>query len=525
MKALNFVIGMIVGMVLLVVAVVGAIFAAGTLVSVGQLESTLGTDIFDDESSVNEMTILDLVQKIIDDAQNPDTLTINKLITDYGIRIPGEVSGIDISVLFDYPVTEVPDHLGDVVNNMTLRDVGEFLDMDFESDYPELAILQDNLDNNVNVALDNILSSIDDETMTIYSIERSFGLSLGSNNLIDTLHHTPLSSFAAVMDNLPVGIVADADSDLFVPDGETELFVLTDVYEEVPADELLSSEAAAGAETYIAGADDNGLIYRELRFVLDDDGSYIPDNSCYASSFDAEANDKTFYRHIIYSPFDPAADYDETAVLAVPTLLNNFVSDGNGGFALADGGMTELTTVFVSAGMGVSLSEAILSGAVPADSGTFDFSSMDVYVPSADGGAELAAEFGLADGVTPDGNTRLDDNYTGWLRIHTGTADPAMQISRRNAQDRFRRDGQDHFPQTRRSDRHHGRQREDTADACGHAHQQDERRARHSYPLGRNGHRDERIHSLGGRRVRTDGGRLLHSVQSLRRVPCGIAEI
>ena len=428
MKALNFVIGMIVGMVLLVVAVVGAIFAAGTLVSVGQLESTLGTDIFDDESSVNEMTILDLVQKIIDDAQNPDTLTINKLITDYGIRIPGEVSGIDISVLFDYPVTEVPDHLGDVVNSMTLRDVGEFLDMDFESEYPELAILQDNLDNNVNVALDNILSSIDDETMTIYSIERSFGLSLGSNNLIETLYHTPLSSFAAVMDNLPVGIVADADSDLFVPDGETELFVLTDVYEEVPADELLSSEAAAGAETYIAGADDNGLIYRELRFVLDDDGSYIPDNSCYASSFDAEANDKTFYRHIIYSPFDPAADYDETAVLAVPTRLNNFVSDGEGGFALADGGMTELTTVFVSADMSVSLSEAILSGAVPADSGTFDFSSMAVYVPSADGGAELAAEFGLADGVTPDGNTRLDDNYTGWLRIHTGTADPAMQI-------------------------------------------------------------------------------------------------
>ena len=97
--------------------------------------------------------------------------------------------------------------------------------------------------------------------------------------------------------------------------------------------------------------------------------------------------------------------------------------------------------------------------------------------------------------------------------------------SRRNAQDRFRRDGQDHLPQTRRSDRHHGRQREDTADACGHAHQQDERRARHSYPLGRNGHRDERVHSLRGRRVCADGGRLLHSVQSLRRVPCGTAKI
>ena len=194
MKALNFVIGMIVGMVLLVVAVVGAVFAAGSLVSVGQIENTLGTDIFDDESDVNNKTILELVQSLIGDLQNMDELTIEKLRTDYGL-------------------------IGDVVNNMTLRDVGEFLDMDFETEYPDLRVLQDNLDEKVNVALDNVLSSIDDEKMTVYTIERDFGLSLGENNLITTLRHTPLSSFAEVMDNLPVGVVIDADSDLFVEKG------------------------------------------------------------------------------------------------------------------------------------------------------------------------------------------------------------------------------------------------------------------------------------------------------------------
>ena len=238
---------MIVGMVLLVVAVVGVIFAAGSLVSVGQLENTLGTDIFDDENDVNEMTVLELVQALVGDLQNLNGLTINKLRQDYGLKIPEEISGIDISVLFDYPVKEVPDHLGDVVNNMTLRDVGEFLEMDFGS--YELPIIDENLDNNVNVALDNILSSIDDENMTIYSIGQDFGLSLGENNLITTLRHTPLNAFADVMDNLPVGVVTDADSDLFLTQGENALYVGADRYEEVSADELSSSAVTDGAET------------------------------------------------------------------------------------------------------------------------------------------------------------------------------------------------------------------------------------------------------------------------------------
>lgn len=110
MKALNFVIGMIVGMILIVVAVLGAIFAAASLVSIGQIENTLGTDIFDDESSVNDKSVLEFVQALVGDLQKLDGLTINRLKTDYGLKIPSELSGIDISVLFDYPLTQVGDH-------------------------------------------------------------------------------------------------------------------------------------------------------------------------------------------------------------------------------------------------------------------------------------------------------------------------------------------------------------------------------------------------------------------------------
>ena len=433
MKALNFVIGMIVGMVLLVVAVAGAVLAAGTLVSVGQIESTLGTDIFDDESSVNDLTVLELVQNLVKDLQNLDGFTIEKLKTDYGVKIPDEISGIDITPVFGYPITEVPNHLGDIVNNMTLRDVGEFLDMDFETEYPDLRVLQDNLDEKVNVALDNVLSSIDDEKMTVYTIERDFGLSLGENNLITTLKHTPLSSFAAVMDHLPVGTVVDADSDLFVAEGAVALFIVADEFVEVPAGELTSSLADEDsvAETYIAGADENGIIYREMRYVMNDDGTYEPDNSCYASSFDAAANTETYYRHIVYTAYDSAATYGEGTMFAVKTFLNDFVSDGEGGFVLADGGFFTLDNVFTDLD-GTTLNAYILSDASVVKEGGLDLAALELYVSvtNDDDTTSLrpADTFGVDPAVTVDDDTRLDDNFTGWVRIHVGDADPAMQV-------------------------------------------------------------------------------------------------
>ena len=434
MKALNFVIGMIVGMVLLVVAVLGAAFAALSLVSVGQLESAAGTDIFDDSSDVNDMTLLELVQSLIGDLQDMDGLTINKLRTEYGLKIPTEISGIDISPLFDYALTDVPNHLGDVVNNMTLRDVGEFLDMDFENEYPDLRVLQDNLDEKVDVALDNILSSIDDEKMTVYTIERDFGLSLGENNLLVTLRHTPLSSFAAVMDNLPVGVVIDADSDLFVENDETALYVVTDEYVEVPAGELTSplADGTHVTETYIAGADKNGLVYREMRYVMKDDGTYEPDNSCYAASFDAAANTETYYRHIIYTAYDSSANYGEDTLFAVSTYLNDYVSDGEGGFVLADGGFLTLDNILASEDGTYTLNAAVLDGTARVTDGSINFATVPVFaaVTADDGTVSVlpAAEYGRDPKAVLDDNTRLDDNFTGYLRVHAGTAEPPAQV-------------------------------------------------------------------------------------------------
>lgn len=431
MKVLNFIFGMIVGMVLLVVAICGAIFAAGSLVNVGQLENTLGTDIFDDSSEVNDKTLLQLASDLIKDLQDKQNLTINKLRTKYGLKIPTEISGIDISVLFDLPITEVPDNLGEVVNNMTLRDVGEFLKMDFENDY-NIPVLKENLDNKVNVALDNVLNSIDDDKLTIASIESNFGISLGSNAILDKVYYTPLSQFGSVIDLLTVNDLMSLDSNLFVRSDGTTVYVNADEYVEISASELADPDRAPadGAETFIAGVSADGtVIRRELCFVATD-GGYIADNSCYFADFDASANKKTFYRHVVRKPFSADTTYPDGTVLSVASYLNCFVADGNSSYAPADGGYFALDKLFVDETMSLSVSDAIIAGSIATSDGKINLDGTYWFASEKDGAAVAlpATSYGVkvpAEEISSD--TRLEEGGTGYILVHEGTADMAIQ--------------------------------------------------------------------------------------------------
>lgn len=422
MKAASFVIGILVGMVLLVVAVGGGLAVALSVVTVGQIEDTVGTDIIDDASDANGQTLLDLAMSLMGDLADPSSITINLFREKYGLKLPEEISGIDISVLFDYPISEVADHLGDVVNNMTLRDVDEFLSLGLEEKYPDLSVLISNLDNNVDDALNNILASIDSSSMTLYSLETGFGITLGENRLFDELYHTPLSAFGEVMDHLPVGTLTGADSDLFLPLGKNDVFVAVDRYEEVTGNEL---EPVDGAETYIAGADDNGLIRRELRYTRGEDGSYTPDNSCYAEDYDGAG---TFYRHVTYEPYDGTQEGE----LFVMAYLNNFTADGK---ALVADGLFPLSSVYTDESLSVSLTEKVKDET--ATDGTVTVGE-DVFINIAAEGetkvAEAVAVFGLPDGTVVDENTRLEEKKDGvsytadHIRVHIGTSDQAIQV-------------------------------------------------------------------------------------------------
>ena len=435
MKAASFVIGILVGMVLLVVAVGGGLAVALSVVTVGQIEDTVGTDIIDDASDANGQPLLDIVMSLMGDLADPSGITINLFREKYGLKLPEEISGIDISVLFDYPISEVADHLGDVVNNMTLRDVDEFLSLGLEEKYPDLSVLISNLDNNVDDALNNILASIDSSSMTLYSLETGFGITLGENRLFDELYHTPLSAFGEVMDHLPVGTLTGADSDLFLPVGENTVYVAVDRYEEVSDSELVADGAdtyiADGAETYIAGAGKKGLTRRELRYTRGEDGSYTPDNSCYAEDYDGTG---TFYRHIVYEPYDGTQEGE----LSVKAYLNNIYYDKDGAALVADG-LFPLSSVYTDESLSDSdsLAAGVLAGDVTVTDGKVTVGEGLFINIAAEGEAPSpapAALFGLPEGATADENSRLEEQKADsaysmpHIRVHIGTSDQAIQV-------------------------------------------------------------------------------------------------
>lgn len=418
MKAVSFVIGILVGMVLLVVAVGGAVLVTASVVTVGQIESSVGTDIIDDASDVNNKTLLDLASDLIKDFGNPSSLTLNLFREKYGLKLPTEISGIDISVLFDYPISEVANHLGDVVNNMTLRDVGEFLEMDFSS--YGLKVLDDNLDKPVNVALDNVLKSIDSSSMTLYTLERDFGITLGENALFDELYYTPMSAFGGVVDYLPVGTLTGADSDLFLPVGDNTVFVAADRYEEVPSGEI--SIVKDGADTYIAGTDENGLVRRELRFTRDAKGNYIVDNSCYDADF---AGGGTYYRHISSEEYDGT----QSGELFVKAYLNN-MSVTETRHSLVYDSLFPLSSLYTDDTLSVTVADSVTSSTVTLDGNYY----INVSAAGETAVAETVALFGLPAGTVVDANTRLEEikdgaTYTDrHFRVHIGTSDQAIQV-------------------------------------------------------------------------------------------------
>ena len=239
------------------------------------------------------------------------------------------------------------------------------------------------------------------------------------------MYHTPLNAFGEVMDHLPVGTLTGADSDLFLPLGENKVFVAVDRYEEVTGNELepvADGEETYIAETYIAGADDNGLIRRELRYTRGEDGSYTPDNSCYAEDYDGTG---TFYRHIVYEPYDGT----QKGELSVKAYLNNFTADGKG---LVADGLFPLSSVYTDESLSVSLAETVTGKKVTVDE--------DVFINIAAEGetkvAEAVAVFGLPEGATKDENSRLEEKKDGvsytadhdHIRVHIGTADQAIQV-------------------------------------------------------------------------------------------------
>lgn len=315
---LTFVLGMIIGIILFVVAIGGTVFALGSLVSVGDLQNKFNANIINEDSEVYDKSILDVVKTAIDDVKQFDQLSIQKLIDKYGIPVPEEIAGINISAAFQYPLTDISNHVPDIINSVTLRELGDSLGIDWTNleGFGEggVPIINDNLDNGVIDAVNAIMASLGND-MTLRDIKNTYGFDLGAddNAILSKLQDVPLSEVASTFDFLRISDIISADTDTFVL-STSDAYVkvngadLNAQYEQVSQADLKNSSyvPALGITTYIAGVKDtdndgvnDSLLERELRYVYKDSG-YVVDNSCYSAGFDAETTDKVFYRHIDY---------------------------------------------------------------------------------------------------------------------------------------------------------------------------------------------------------------------------------
>lgn len=438
---LTFILGMVLGIILFVLAIGGAVFAVGSSMTVGQLQESLTQEeVIAKDSALYSQKLIDAIKSIVGDVKNIKSLSLKTLYEHYGISLLNGISGIDFTEkeFYTLPISELIDDTSKIVNSFTLGDISKITNVDFSS--YGLPVLDDNLNNNVKTAINNILSSLNGD-LTIRSINDKFGIDIGvgENSLLAAVQDVALSNFGSVVNAMMLDKILNVDSDTFVKVGENDVYVKADRYDVVSNADLQNSAytAPVGVETYIAGATDSDsdgtidtLVEKELRFVKkisqDADGNevvkYVVDNSCYATDFNAETNEKEFYRHVQYEKYTGASD--EYFVLS---YANKIVSFDGASFTLFSKGFLSLNDVYTTVG----------STVVPFSSGvtTGKITLGNTVRKAADGSFENAERYFVFD-VPVDKNTKLSAYEDGktpvytdcYERVHVGSSEQVLQL-------------------------------------------------------------------------------------------------
>lgn len=438
---LTFILGMVLGIILFVLAIGGAVFAIGSSMTVGQLQESLTQEeVIAKDSALYSQKLIDAIKSIVGDVKNIKSLSLKTLYEHYGISVLNGISGIDFTEkeFYSLPISELIGDTSKIVNSFTLNDISKIADVDFSS--YGLPVLDDNLNNNVKTALNNIMSSLNGD-LTIRSINDKFGIDIGvgKNALLAAVQDVALSNFGSVVNAMMLDKILNVDSDTFVKVGENDVYIKADKYDVVSNADLKNSAytAPVGVETYIAGATDSDndgtadtLVEKELRFVKkitqDADGNevvkYVVDNSCYATDFNVETNEKEFYRHVQYEKYSGASD--EYFVLS---YANKIVEVGSTSFTLYTKGFLSLNDVYVSVGGTVVPFGAGVSGAKITLGSTLR--------KTEEGNFENSERYFVFD-VPVDKNTKLrafEDGtvpvYTDcYERVHVGSSEQILQL-------------------------------------------------------------------------------------------------
>lgn len=426
---------MIIGIILFVLAIGGAVFVVGTSVTVGQLQQKITQEeIIAPDSALYGQTVLDAVKSLINDINGIDSLTLQTLYDHYGLAILKGLSGIDFTTkdFYTAPIKDILNDMSIVVNSFTLNDISGIAGVDFSS--YGLPILDENLQNNLQTALNNIMGSLNGD-LSVRKIKDDFGIDIGTgdNKLIATIQDVSLSSFGEVVNAITLNRLLDVDTDSFVVKGENRVYKKTDIYQEVSKAELQNKNYshALGVETFIAGAIDTDgdgttdkLVEKELRYVkktsVAEDGTesekYVVDNSCYADDFNDDENEKTFYRHVQYTLSTDVADMNE---LYIATYANRIATLDGGKYTLVQKEFTALKDITFASTPTVSGGNIDIQNVKYAlEDGTYENS--DVFYITDSPITKDSMLRTLGEGETASG--------TAYLRTHKGTSATVLQI-------------------------------------------------------------------------------------------------
>lgn len=426
---------MIIGIILFVLAIGGAVFVVGTSVTVGQLQQKITQEeIIAPDSALYGQTVLDAVKSLINDINGIDSLTLQTLYDHYGLAILKGLSGIDFTTkdFYTAPIKDILNDMSIVVNSFTLNDISGIAGVDFSS--YGLPILDENLQNNLQTALNNIMGSLNGD-LSVRKIKDDFGIDIGTgdNKLIATIQDVSLSSFGEVVNAITLNRLLDVDTDSFVVKGENRVYKKTNIYQEVSKAELQNKNysPALGVETFIAGAIDTDgdgttdkLVEKELRYVkktsVAEDGTesekYVVDNSCYADDFNDDENEKTFYRHVQYTLSTDVADINE---LYIATYANRIATLDGDEYTLVQKEFTALKDIAFASAPTVSGGNIDIQNVKYAlEDGTYENS--DVFYITDSPITKDSMLRTLGEGETARG--------TAYLRTHKGTSATVLQI-------------------------------------------------------------------------------------------------
>lgn len=439
---LTFILGMIIGIILFVIAIGGAVYLVGTSVTVGELQQKFtDQEIISSESELYDKSVWDTLVKVAGDMKNFNNLTLQSLYESYGIKLLNGIGDVDFTSkeFYSMPLGDLFKDMSVVIDSFTLGDVSSLAKFEL----PDLPIFTDNTGVGVKTALSNIMGSINGD-LSIRDVKNNFGIDMGvdKNKVLAAMQDAKLSSFGDMLNVLRLNSFIDVDSDSFVKSGRNDVYVkLGDegVYEEVSKDDLAlkkSHVAKTGVETFYSAALDtdndgkaNTMSENEIRYVLktktdaetgESTSSYVVDNSCYDNDFDAENNEKTFYRHVEYAINDGTytAGNPSYFVLSYANKIDIYTDET---YTLVQKDFFPLNDIKV-----LYDGNFVMASTIAATSATIDI--QDVVYSAEE---KLAERFYVSDRpITKDSRlTKRETPQVGdYIIVHDGTSSSVMQL-------------------------------------------------------------------------------------------------